>query len=81
MVNVIREDHTNGTRNRMSTNHVYINETLHLEQIISDLRVMGYVAFHHHPQITGEIDELEALKSNYYRFFNSIMYCGLSLIR
>ncbi len=43
----------------MRTNNVYINETLQLEQIISDLRVMGYVAFHHHPQITGELEELK----------------------
>ncbi|MBU9707841.1 hypothetical protein KSP24_13015 [Paenibacillus sp. AK121] len=69
MVNVIREHHTNGARNRVSTNHVYINETLHLEQIISDLRVMGYVAFHHHPHIVGEPLELEKLKRQLLSFF------------
>ncbi|KJD43371.1 hypothetical protein QD47_22980 [Paenibacillus terrae] len=69
MVNVIRENYTNGARNRMRTNNVYINETLHLEQIISDLRVMGYVAFHHHPQITGELEELEEMKKQLLSFF------------
>ncbi|MGG1617231.1 hypothetical protein ACIFQM_17045 [Paenibacillus sp. NRS-1782] len=53
----------------MRTNNVYINETLQLEQIISDLRVMGYVAFHHHPQITGELKELEELKKQLLSFF------------
>ncbi|WP_170970714.1 hypothetical protein NST83_18935 [Paenibacillus sp. FSL R10-2782] len=56
----------------MSTNSVYINETLHLEQMISDLRVMGYVAFHHHPQITGELEDpkkLEELKKQLLSFF------------
>ncbi|WP_197029852.1 hypothetical protein [Paenibacillus sp. 1-18] len=53
----------------MSTNKVYINETLQLEQIISDLRVMGYIAFHHHPQIAGEPDEQEELKQQLLSFF------------
>jgi hypothetical protein len=69
VVNVIRENRTNGARNRMSTNNVYINETLHLEQIISDLRVMGYVAFHHQPQIAGEPHELDELKKQLLLFF------------
>ncbi|MEJ3719540.1 hypothetical protein WGM54_16130 [Paenibacillus polymyxa] len=69
MVNVIRENHTNGARNRVSTNNVYINETLHLEQIISDLRVLGYVAFHHHPHIADEPHELEKLKKQLLSFF------------
>ncbi|WP_370629379.1 MULTISPECIES: hypothetical protein [Paenibacillus] len=50
-------------------NRVHINETLQLEQIISDLRVMGYVAFHHYPQIAGESDELEELKQQLLSFF------------
>ncbi len=69
VVNVIRENHTNGARNRISTSNVYINETLHLEQIISDLRVMGYVAFHHHPQISAGPHELEELKKQLLSLF------------
>lgn len=48
---------------------MYLNETLQLEQIISDLRVMGYVAFHHDPQIAGEPDELEELKQQLLSLF------------
>jgi hypothetical protein len=71
-MNVIRENHTNDARNRI--NSVYINETLHLEQIISDLRAMGYVAFHHNPQITGELEELDELRKHLFPFFQHIVW-------